>query len=511
MARLLSMYEHDDRPELSYPGGDVETVDCDIAVVGGGISGLSAAVRATELGARVAIIEKMDLLGGNSRFAGGLLSTNSRFQRETGMPDMTEEYYKRANKVSGYTLDPGIFRRYIKNSGTYFEWIVGKGLDRENTKIVMDSVVMIKDRTEPGPLKNPAYGPGLLGSNIIDVLVKNVNALGIQYYLSTKTEKLLTDEAGAVTGLIANGPDKTIRVNAGVVILSSGGFGGNMELLQKYLPKHFASDNYISHYCMLSSTGDGIKMAEEIGAETGKNISVGMEAFAHMPGSYSIHWTSKNPKGLVVNKNGVRFIPEDDRGDGELSLNCQPDGLSWFIFDEALKPVIYEDWVKKARYGDPIPPIETLSEDLIREDKEGKIRISDTLEDIAEFIGAPAQTLRETLDAYNAMCKEGYDSQLFKDKEYLVPITAPPYYAVRLQTNFDVTMGGVSINNRMEAVKASGDVVPGLYVTGDVASNWMGEEYGPLFSSFAWAANSGYLAAEEAVGKIDIYRGRVSI
>ena len=129
MSKLMSMYEDYDRAELSYPGGPVETMDCDIVVVGGGGSGMNVAVRASELGAKVGIVEKMDRLGGNSWLAGGLLSTTSKYQRELGFADQTDHYIETAHKFNRYLLDPAIFERYLRNSGHYLEWLVDKGLD----------------------------------------------------------------------------------------------------------------------------------------------------------------------------------------------------------------------------------------------------------------------------------------------------------------------------------------------------------------------------------------------
>lgn len=106
--------------------------------------------------------------------------------------------------------------------------------------------------------------------------------------------------------------------------------------------------------------------------------------------------------------------------------------------------------------------------------------------------------MAETLERYNAQVKEGRDGDFFKAPEHLTTIGKAPYYIIRLQRNFDVTMGGVSVNEHIQAVDPNNRPIPGLYVTGDAASNWMGTEYGPLFSSFAWAMNSGYLAGEEA-------------
>ena len=95
------------------------------------------------------------------------------------------------------------------------------------------------------------------------------------------------------------------------------------------------------------------------------------------------------------------------------------------------------------------------------------------------------------------MCENKLDDELFKDPAELVKIESFPLYVIRCQRNFDVTMGGVSIDAHLRALMPDGTPIGGLYVTGDLASNWMGEEYGPLFSSFAWAMNSGYLAGEE--------------
>ena len=497
MSKLLSMYEADDRPELSYPGGEEKVLACDVVVVGGGGSGLSAAVRAAQKGAKVILVEKMDKLGGNSYFAGGLLATNSKYHRAAGLPDKTEEYIRSNFKKHGYTQNSALVQRYIRNSGKFYEWIVDMGFDPENTRYIFDTVVLMKERSEPGPLNHPAYGPGITGSNICDVLITQLAPLGITVLDSTKVTKLLTDEAG-ITGVQARGQEADYTISAKAVILSTGGFGGNMEMLQRFLPEYFASDNYFSHYCLLSTTGDGISMAEELGAEIGKNVSVGVEAINHIPGAYSMQLASKCPRNVIVNKNGQRFVAEDDTAGATKVMDLQPEGIAYSLFPENDLDAIYEASLSRTNFGDRQPDRAEFDEDLKKELLDGKILRGQTIGELAEKIGCPAENLEKTLGDYDEFCKKGHDDDLLKAPEYLIEMGSGPLYAAKLYRKFDVTMGGVSINERLQVVRPDQSPIPGLYATGDVASNWMGTDYGPLFSSFSWAMNSGYLSGEEA-------------
>ncbi len=497
MSKLLSMYEVDDRPELSYPGGEETALNCDVLVVGGGGSGMSAAVRAAQQGAKVLVVEKMDHLGGNSYFAGGLLSTTSKYQQAQGLPDKTEHYIKTNFQKHGYTLNHGLIRRYISNTGKFYEWLAELGFDTENTRYVMDAVVMIKNRTNPGPLNHPAYGPGSMGSTVVDLLVENAEKLGVTILKSTKVEKLLMED-GAVAGVLASGQDKSYRISAGAVILSTGGFGGNMDMLQRFLPEYFASDNYFSHYCLLSTTGDGIKMAEEIGAEIGKNISVGVEAINHIPGSYSLQCATKYPGNILINGNGCRFIAEDDTRGAVKVMDMQPQGIAYCLFSETNKEKVFQESHKQISFGDRLTTWEEFTGDLEREIGEGKVLCAETLAGLAGKIGCAPEVLENTVARYEELVAKGHDDDFYKAPEHLVSLGQGPWYAAKLYRKFDVTMGGVSINENLQVIRPGGAPIAGLYATGDVASNWMGTDYGPLFSSFAWAMNSGFLSGEEA-------------
>lgn len=497
MSKLISMYETLDKTELSYSGGPEKTLSFDVAVVGGGGSGVAAAVRAAQKGAKVVLIEKMEKLGGNSYFAGGLLSTTSKYQKKLGMPDKTEHYIKTNFQKHGYTLNPGLIRRFIGNTGTFYEWIADLGFDTENTRYVMDAVVMIKDRKDPGILNHPAYGPGSIGSTFVDLMASKLTELGVTVLTSTKVLELLMDD-GNITGVLARGMDADYRISAKAVVLSTGGFGGNVEMLRKYLPQYFSSDHYFSHYCLLSTTGDGITMAEKVGAEIGENISVGVEAMCHIPGSYSIQCLCKSPKTIIVNGNGTRFIAEDDTGKGTFAMDQQPEGIAYYLFTEEKLKDTFADGLKKINFGDREPSWEELLGDIQKEIGEGKILCGESLSELAAQIGCSAETLANTVNVYGAYIEKGHDDELLKDPEHLVSLGGGKWYAAKLYRKFDVTMGGVSINENLQVIRPDQTVIPGLYATGDTASGWMGKDYGPLFSSFAWAMNSGYMAGEEA-------------
>lgn len=501
MSKLLAMYESHDQFELGYPGGPAEELFCDVVVVGGGGSGLSAAVRAAQLGAKVILVEKLEDFGGNSNLAGGLLATNSSFHQAEGFPDKTEEFIKTNLHKHGYTLNGDLLRRYIGNAGKFYDHLAELGFDTDNIRYIMDAVVTLKKRLDPGPLKHPSFGPGNTGTAIVELFKKHLEPMGIHALTKTKVKKLLRDERG-LCGVLADGQEKSYQINAKAVILSTGGFGANPELLRRFIPLHFTSDNYISHYCLSSTTGEGITMAEEIGAEVGKNISVGLNAMDHVPGTYSMQLLSQCKGSIIVNGYGKRFVAEDDTRGAALVMDMQPQGIGYLLFTDGCKERLFEEVLKEVWFEDRVPTWEEFLNDIRQEITEGKILYGETISDLAREIGCDPKTLEATIEEYESFCEKQHDDVFYKSPEHLKTMGSGPWYALKLYRKFDVTMGGVSVNVNIQAITPEGDPIPGLYVTGDAASGWMGTEYGPLFSSFCWAMNSGYLAAEEAVKAI---------
>lgn len=500
MSKLVSYYEDFDRPVPPHEGGKPRRLDCDTAVIGAGAAGLAAAVRAAELGKRVVLLEKTDVLGGNSRLAGGLLCTNSKVLAAAGVPDTTDEHISLYERTHLYRLDKNLYGRFIRNTGTFYDWLVDHGMNSGNRRVIFDKVVMVEQRTEPGPLNNPAYGPGLMGTKVTDHLIGRLDSCGVTVLLGTEVSGLSL-KGGAVTGLTAVGCGFDWDICAPQVILATGGFGANDAMLRRFFPRYFDNDHYFTHYCLQCSTGDGIRMAEAAGAEIGKNMSFGLDAMQHMPGTYTLQRLALQPEGVVVSSTGRRFIPEDDMENAEFAMDAQPDGVGWYLFPKSKTDQFYALAMENSRFGDWMPETSQLYADLEEELRQGKTVFGATIEDLAAAIGAPAAVLRTTLEEYAGFCASGVDKEFRKNPKYLLPLDLDgPWYGVKMLRKFDVTMGGVSIDPHLRALRPDGSIIPGLYAVGDTASNWMGEEYGPLFSSFAWACNSGYLAAGECCG-----------
>ncbi|MCR5785977.1 MAG: FAD-dependent oxidoreductase [Eubacterium sp.] len=496
MSRLVSTYGDFDVSVPDIRGGEIKKIKCDVVIIGGGGSGLSAAVRCAQKGLEVIIIDKMSVLGGNTRLAGGLLVTSSSILKKKGIHDTTDSHIKKYLSHHLYRIDRDIVTRFIKNTGVFYDWMAKLGMDTENHRIVMDNVVMIKDRKDMGPLRNPAYGPGLMGTEVTDTLIAAAERYGVTVFKETQAKELVVKDGG-ICGVKAEGNGYNYEIECQNAVLSSGGFGRDTKLLKKYFPEYFSSDNYFTHYCLAHCTGDGLFMAQKAGAKTGENMSFGLESMVHIPGAHSLQRVMQEPIGIIVSSIGKRFVPEDDIENGEFLLDEQPDGIAWYLFNDKLKDYLYELALEHRRYGDWMPDYDEYHNDIKSEIENGLMIYGNTISELADAMGAPADVLENTIKNYEIYCRNKRDEELYKDPEYLVDMGEDgPWYGIRLLRKFDVTMGGVSINKNMEVLRPDGSIIKGLYAAGDIASGWMGPDYGPLFSSFAWAVNSGFLAAE---------------
>ena len=250
--------------------------------------------------------------------------------------------------------------------------------------------------------------------------------------------------------------------------------------------------------------GDGLVMAMDVGAAT-EGLGLLHLGGPRTLGALHLTAVAQEYNTIWVNKRGERFTDEtitDGRGN---TIHRQPDKLSYSIFDEKIKQGIIREGLIKGIGAIYVPQRTKLPhlDKLLREEADqGRVKISDSWEKIATWMGANQKALKTTIEEYNAFCAQGYDEHFDKDRRYLSALRTPPYYAVKCHSAFLGTIGGIKINHCMEVLNSEDDPIPGLYSVGADTGGWEWDTYNILLSgsTFGFAINSGRIAGENAIG-----------
>lgn len=409
-----------------------EEITTDVVVVGAGIAGLSAALEALNNGADVIILEKMPAIGGSTVMsAGKVLAADSYVQRELGIEDSPEQFAEYLMNISKGQADPEFVNLVANLSSDTIDWMVENG-------------VQFKNEVEtPVPDMQPKRGLMThddTGAGLTQPLMQKIEEKGGVVLLETPGKELLTDENGDVVGILAERADGSkLTVHAKAVILATGGFSYNPELLEKYAPSY----NVGRAFSGPGNTGDGLLMAEKIGAE----IIAGDCLIAQL---FDLGPTQRNDaSGLYVDESGNRFmnenLPRPRKAKASISAIGQSD--VYFIHDAS-------------EYTDNIPSgIES-----------GLTFEADSIEELATLTGMDVDTLVNTVERYNELCKKGIDEDFGKDAESMKPIVEPKFYAIKLGINCVGTTGGPRINLDAQVMHKDGHPINGLYAAGEVAS-----------------------------------------
>jgi fumarate reductase flavoprotein subunit len=462
--------------------------DADVIVIGGG-GGLAAAVAAAEKGAKVTVLEKRKVLGGNTALARGLLAAESPVQRRMKIDARKEDLFKTAMAYAHWKINPEIVRTFINKSGDTVEWLEEKGVRFQDLpNFYYNQIPRIYHIPE-------GYGAGL-----VKILAARCRELGVHIFNETSAKKILIRKEGCVGGVLAVSGDKETRINAKSVVIATGGYSGNKEMLKKYCPDYTedARVNGIQHM------GDGLLMAMNVGAATedlGRLLSMG----PFFVGSLQVSVVSVESNTIWVNKRGERFADESTYLPSESAnaLNRQPEKICYALFDEAIKESFIQEGLIKGihRLFPSGSKMVELDKYLRKEAREGRARIADSWKGVAEWIGADPGVLENSLIAYNNSCDCGYDDLFYKDRRYLQPLRTPPYYALRCHQAFHGTLGGIRINQHMEVLNQQDKPIPGLFAAGNDTGGWESDTYCYILSgtAFAFAINSARIAGENAV------------
>ena len=444
-----------------------EHSDFDLIVVGGGGAGLSAAITAKRAGANVMVLEADKRLGGATLIAGGVFyAAGTSVQRARGIEDSADAMFEHLMNLTQWELRPGLIRLISDQSGPTLEWLISLGVS-------FPTNLLTKGGPERVYRAHPSHG---LGTRIGEVLVNIAGAESVEHAVATRVRGLLYEE-GAVCGVRTD--DATLR--APHVLISTGGFGNNLDMIARLWPKALRhGDRLIAvHDSLPFILGDGITMAEEIGAKiVGHDNGLLMPKTNHL-GRRVLEGVFLPPWIALVNKEGRRFLDETQPYfiSGFL-LNQQTDQVGYAVFDERAVREATQDKSWTDPYGSSVSVPAWEEETLRKKIAEGVIVQGDTIAELAGKCGIDADALTYTLSKYNADCAKGADGEFLKKTHLRFPVVEPPFYASDIHACVIAnTNAGLNIDQECRVLDDADRPIPGLYAAGEVLGCVQGRLY----------------------------------
>ena len=430
-------------------------IECDVVVVGHGITGAAAAIEAARAGAKTLVLERQMAGGGTTALSTGLtyFGAGTSVQTACGFSDSVEDMQAYVRLAAGRDADPERIRRYCEDSVEHFEWFRALGvefnetyLDDKVTHPLTDDCLMFSgnedaypfcEQARPVPRGHKPAREGEAGAYLMEVLLAATESAGVRVLNECRADALVVDEDddGRVVGLAVRLDLKPahIRARRGVV-LATGGFIMNREMVERYAP-HLLQCNY-----PLGTPGDdgsGILMGVAAGGSA-ENMDEGLVLNAYYP-------PSSHLSGVLVDADGRRFINEDSYiGRTSDAILHQAGGRAFLIVDNSM-------------YG--------------RTQAAHKLAaVEETFADLERALDMPAGVLVDTLERYNRNAARGEDADFHKDAKYLRPLETLPLAALDCSTNNSIfgafTLGGLATRATGEVERAAGGVIPGLYAAG---------------------------------------------
>lgn len=460
------------------------TVDADVVVVGAGGAGMTAAITAAGEGKSVVILESQSMVGGNSvRATGGMNAGKTVYQDENEFGEsagvektlktaaekyadnetitalaktVSEQWAAYQANPTGYfdsvelmeldTMiggkginDPELVETLCANSADAIDWLDEHGITLHNVSSFGGASVKRIHRPVNAEGKTVS-----VGSYMIPLLEENCKKAGVQILLNTTANEILTDANGAAAGIKATGSTgETVTVNAKAVVLTTGGFGANLDMVVKYKPelKGFMTTN------AAGIQGQGIEMAQAIGAATVDMDQIQIHPTVEANTAALITEGLRGDGAILINEEGQRFIDEVGTRDVVSAAEiAQTGSYSWLVVDQAMVDAssVIQGYIKK-----------------------GYTVTGETYEELGEAMGVDAAAFAETMEKWNGYVEAKNDPD-FGRTSFANPLNTAPYYAVKVTAGVHHTMGGLKINANTEVLNEKGEVIPGLFAAGEV-------------------------------------------
>ncbi len=495
------------------------TYTADVVIVGAGGAGMTAALSAAEKGAKVIIVESQPIVGGNSvRATGGmnagdtsvqdtiefgqsagvdatLAKAANQYADHATITDLasevqvqwdaykaepngyfdSEELMALDTMIGGYgTNDATLVETMASNANDGIEWLKGYGIDLNTTAALGGASV---NRAHKAKVDGKVQA---VGSYMIPLLETACNENeNITILLETNAKSIVMTD-GAATGIVAEGKaGNTVTIEAKAVILATGGFGANLDMVASYKPelKGFMTTN------APGILGDGIKMAEAVGAATVDMEQIQIHPTVQFNSSALITESLRGDGAILVNAEGKRFIDEVGTRDVVSAAEiAQTGSFSWLIVDDAMM----------------------AGSSVIQGYKtKGFTFEGNTYEELAAAIGVDPTAFAATMNAWNGYVADKNDPE-FGRVNFANPLDTAPFYAIKVTAGIHHTMGGVKINENTEVISTEGTVIPGLFAAGEITGGVHGQNRlgGNAVADFVvFGRIAGTEAAELALGE----------
>jgi len=464
-------------------------VDFDVVVVGSGAAGLCAALEAADAGSSVLVIDSEEVVGGSSRLSGGIImGAGTKLQAALGIEDSPDSLFHDYMSLNQWKLEPAVVRRLADECGPSVDWLVEHGVR------FMDRLYYSGD--ERVPRCHIPVAEGIGGTGVIDALYRACRQRPtIEWALNRRIDRILMEDGVAVG--VAVDDD---QVHASAVVLATGGYGANPDLLAAHFPDTAAGGDWNWYIGAESSRGDVLDMADQIGAQLiGDNRGLlllepdfGKRLEISVPG-----WL------MIVNSTGRRFFDETAPYSVTQPLVQAQPGPVYAIFDDGAKRAALSGAATKKK---SIPAakvqlnwIEPVIDEMIAA---GVVRQAPTIAELAELIGVPIDNLEGTVDGYNIGAAFGRDPYYLKDGRLIRPINQGPFYATELRLSvIAVTSHGLRIDPEARVQDRRTLPIPGLFAAGECTGGVLGATYVGSGNSWANCVTYGRIAGRSAAAR----------
>lgn len=457
------------------PGTD-QTFDIEIPVliIGGGASGLVAALAAHDAGAEVVVLERDPAPSGSTALSSGMIpACETRIQREMDVKDSVAIMSADIMHKSRDQADPEIVEALCRASGPTIDWLVEKhGLD----------LTLVEGFLYPGHSQLRMHAPpSRSGAELMAGLIRAVEAAGIDIITNAHVTDLYAEDSGKVTGVRITRPDQSDEViGCRALILSCNGFGGNTDMVGELIPD-MEDALYFGH---AGNQGDAILWGQALGAATRHLGSYQGHGSVCHPHGILMSWALMMEGGVQLNTDSQRFSNEHD-GYSEQARRVleQPGGIAWNIFDERLRTIV------------------AGFEDFRTAESSGAVLKAENLGKLAGIIGVEEEVLASTIDEITSF-KGGQGKDPFGRDFSVHPLLQPPFYATRVTGALFHTQGGLLVDANARVLSQNGQPLPNLFASGGAACGVSGpEDWGylsgnGLLSAVAFGQVSGKVAAE---------------